>query len=539
MTPRCTVITTVSDPDRHRLWSCLDSVRRQTLADWEHVIVDATSHPSSVTRLLNALTRNDERVRVVRHARREGRDALLTEGLASATGEFVTFLAEHDVLESDALEVMVDAVAEDVDVAYSDHDFIAPDGLYVAPVFKPDFSPEFLRGQNYIAGVVLARRQLVDDVGGFRAGFDGAEHHDLLLRLGERARRVAHVPRVLYHIRSEPTTAAGAPEGPDSFASARRAVADHCRRLGIVATVEPTDHEGCFRVVRRLTEQPTVSVVIPTRGTRGVVWGRERCFVVEAVRSLIDRSTYPALEVVIVYDTATPAEVLDELESLNERPPRLVPFDEPFNFSAKINLGVVESTGPLLLLLNDDVEIIDASAIEELVAHLQGPDVAMAGAKLLFADGTLQHGGHVYTGLPEHACFGWRGDSPGPAPLRPLAVARECSGVTAGCALVRRSAFEEVGGFATELPLNYNDADFSLKLRGAGYRIIWTPFSTWYHFESQSRGRHVPGDDEIAWMRARWAREIRHDPYYNPNLAPGRNDFLESPRARRPLEREP
>src|SRR5699024_6621738 len=151
---------------------------------------------------------------------------------------------------------------------------------------------------------------------------------------------------------------------------------------------------------------------------------------------------------------------------------------------------------------------------------------------LLFADGTLQHGGHVYTGLPEHACFGWRGDSSGPVPRRPLAVERECSGVTAGCALVRKSAFEEVGGCPTELPDNYNGADCSLKLRAAGYRIIWSPWASWYHFESQSRGRELPTTYEQEWMRARWPHELAHDPYYSPNLARSRNDFLEAPGVR-------
>ena len=164
-----------------------------------------------------------------------------------------------------------------------------------------------------------------------------------------------------------------------------------------------------------------------------------------------------------------------------------VPYDAPFNFSAKINLGVEHATGTLLLLLNDDTELIEPASVEVLVGHLQMPDVAMAGAKLLFGDGTLQHGGHVYSGQPNHVCVGWRGDSPGPSPLRPLAVERECSGVTAACALVRKAAFDEVGGFPTELPLSYNDVDFSLKLRRAGHRIVWTPWAVWYHFESRTR----------------------------------------------------
>jgi GT2 family glycosyltransferase len=185
------------------------------------------------------------------------------------------------------------------------------------------------------------------------------------------------------------------------------------------------------------------------------------------------------------------------------------------------------------LLLNDDTELIARESVEVLVGHLQAHDVAMVGAKLLFADGTLQHGGHVYPGQPNHACLGWRGDAAGPAPLWPLAVERECSGVTAACALVRKAAFDEVGGFPTELPLSYNDVDFCLRLRRAGHRIVWTPWATWYHFESRTRlSRVLP--EERAWLDARWWAELNGDPYYNPNLVPRRNDFLELRPARRP-----
>lgn len=536
MTPRLTLITAVSDPTRAHLWSCLESVRRQTCTDWQHVIVVGPSTARWVPRMLTRVAKADSRVRLVISDRRGGLASTLGDGLAAATGELVAVLDDGDVLEPDALEAMAAAIGHaDADVAYSDHDVIDPDGVYVDPAYKPDFSPERLRAQDYMTPLVVARRAVVERVGGFRDGYDGAEHHDLLLRLTEQGAGVAHVPRILCHARRPPVPSGG----QEAVAATVRAIGDHCRRVGIAATVEATAHDGCYRVLRRVEGRPLVSVVIPTRGSAGRVWGLERCFVVEAVRSLVSRSAYRELEFVIVYDTSTPTAVLDELTSITGAEIRLVSYDLPFNFAAKINLGVAHATAPLILMLNDDVELIDPSGIEVLVAHLQMPDVAMAGAKLLFADGTLQHGGHVYTGLPEHACFGWRGDSPGPEPLRPLAVERECSGVTAGCALVTRAAFDEVGGLPTDLPLNYNDADFSLKLRAAGYRIIWTPWSVWYHFEGRSRGRSVPLEAEVAWMRQHWEHELGSDPYYNPNLAPSRNDFLESPSARRALWREP
>jgi len=376
----------------------------------------------------------------------------------------------------------------------------------------------------------MARRSLVDEVGGFRPGFDGAQDHDLVLRLTEQARGVAHVPQVLYHWRQSPASVTSDSANKRwAFEAGVRAVADHCRRVGIDATVEHTEHDGCYRVIRHVTEQPLVSVVIPTRGSSGRVWGVSRVFVVDAVRSLLEHSTYTNLEFVIVHDTVTPEPVMQALDRLLGDRLVAVEYDRPtFNFSEKMNIGALHATGDLLLLLNDDTELIEPDSIGELVGLLADDDVAMAGAKLLFDDGTLQHGGHVYHHDLMHICDGWSGDSPGPWPLRPLAVARECSGVTAAASLIRRSVFDEVGGFPEALPLNYNDVDLCLKIRDRGYRIVWTPWASWYHFESRTR-HSVLRPEEYQFINQRWHTEINNDPYYNLNLAPNRNDWLERP----------
>ncbi len=530
MAPRVSVLTAVFDPEPEHLAACLASVRAQDLDDWEHVIVDDASTRPWVADVLREAAAADARVRVISRAENGGIVAASADALAAATGDLVAFLDHDDELAPMALSRMVATFDDDeVDVAYSDHDLLRFDGRYAVPSFKPDFSPERLRNQNYITHLLVARRALVEEVGGFRAGFDGAQDHDLVLRLTERARRVAHVPLVLYHWRESPRSVTRSSDNKRwAFEAGVRAVADHCERVGIDATVELTDHDGCYRVVRRLAEHPLVSVVIPTRGSSGRVWGATRAYVVDAVESIVEASTYPSLEFVVVYDPDTPPAVLHALRRVAGDRLVLVPFDRPFNFSEKMNLGCLHATGDLLLLLNDDTELIEPASIEVLVAHLRMPDVAMAGARLLFADGTLQHGGHVYHHDLMHACLGWAGDSPGPWPLRPLAVERECSGVTAAAALVRRSVFEDVGGFPPALPLNFNDVDFCLKVRAAGHRIVWTPYASWYHFESQTR---VPmlADGEYEFIEARWRYEVNNDPYYNENLQPRRADWLERP----------
>jgi GT2 family glycosyltransferase len=252
------------------------------------------------------------------------------------------------------------------------------------------------------------------------------------------------------------------------------------------------------------------------------VWGVQRALVVDAVRSIVERSTYPNLEVVVVADADTPPGVIGRVEELLGPRLRLVRWQQPFNFAEKMNLGCAQARGEYLLLLNDDVEVITPSWIEELLGIAQEPDVAMVGAKLLFADGRLQHAGHLYAGGPYHSFFKRGGAELGPAAL--LRVSRETSGVTAACALVKARVFDEVGGFCPELPNNYNDVDLSLKIRSKGHRIVWTPHAVLYHFESMSRQPEV-SELEASFVRQRWARELDDDPYYNPNLERYRDDW--------------
>jgi GT2 family glycosyltransferase len=269
-----------------------------------------------------------------------------------------------------------------------------------------------------------------------------------------------------------------------------------------------------------------VSIIIPTRGGSGAVWGHQRDFVVDAVASIATRSTYPQVEFVVVADSPTPQRVLDRLHEAGGDRLRIVMFDQPFNFSRKCNVGAAAARGDVLLFLNDDTELIDPASIEQMVGHLEESDVGMVGAKLLFADGRLQHAGHVYPGGPVHALFGWPGSAVGPH--RMAVVARECSGVTAAASAMRRAVFDEMGGFDEAFPVNFNDVDLCLRVRRAGFRIVWTPHAQWYHFESVTR---VAGQtqEELDLLFGRWRYELEHDPYFNECLLPGRNDWVPRP----------
>lgn len=531
MSPRFSVLTTVFDPEPTHLEACLASVADQTHPDVEHVVVDDASTRVDVRRLLDGLPDRSGRT-IVRRSSNGGIVAASNDALAAATGDYVVLVDHDDVLEPTALATVARVLDSDpeVDVLYSDHDLLRADGRCASPVYKPDFSLERLRSHNYITHLVVARRAVVGDVGGFRPGTDGAQDHDLLLRLAERVGSFHHVPEILLHWRQSPASVASdVANKPAAFEREVDVVSGHLDRCGIDADVEPGDYPGLVRIRRHLTGRPSVSVIIPTCGSRGRVWGVERIFVHDAVASLLadaDTDGRYDVEVVAVVDRGTEPVVERGLRRLAADRLQVIDYPEPFNFSDKINRGVAASRSDFVLLLNDDTELIAPGSVAEMLGLAQQDDVGMVGAKLLFADGTLQHGGHLYHGTISHALLGWPGDHPGPHRL--LAVERECAGVTAAAALLRRDVFNGIGGMNTDFAVNYNDVDLSLTLRSAGYRIVWTPHACWFHFEQQTF-EHPVDEAEIDAIERRWADATRVDPFSNPNLAPGRTDWLERP----------
>ena len=530
MSPRFSVLTTVFDPEPAHLKSCLASIDAQTYCGpIEHVVVDDASTRFDIQSLLDELEPSPGRA-VIRRSGNGGIVAASNEALEAATGEFVVLVDHDDVLAPQALELLVEFLDADpdIDVVYSDHDLLRPDGRCASPVYKPDFSLERLRNHNYITHLVTARRSLVVDVGGFGLGTDGAQDHDLLLRLAERSGPFAHLPEVLLHWRQSPASVAtDVANKPIAFDREMEVVAAHLKRSGIPATVESGSHPGLARIRREVFGKPLVSVIIPTRGSRGRVWGVERIFVHDAVASLTaDHDDRCELEFIVVIDVGSDPLVERGLRRIAGDQLQVVDYVQPFNFSEKINRGVASARGDYVLLLNDDTELITPGSVAEMVGVAQQDDVGMVGAKLLFEDGTLQHGGHTYHGTISHALLGWPGAHPGPH--RMLAVERECAGVTAAAALLRRDVFNGIGGMNTDFAINYNDVDLSLTLRAAGYRIVWTPHAAWFHFEQQTF-EHPVDANEIFAIKQRWGDAMRTDPYANPNLAPGRTDWLELP----------
>lgn len=519
--PRFSILTAVYDPPRHAFEDTVASVLAQEWTDWEWVLVDDRSPSDWVRPRLAELAASEPRIRVHEREENGGIVAASRDALSRATGDFVALLDHDDVLETRALRVVSQRIDRipDLDYSYSDQDYMSMDGETHSPYFKPDFSPERLRHHMYTSHFAVIRRSLVEEVGGFRDGYDGSQDHDLVLRVTERARHVEHVHDVLYHWREVPGSAArNADAKPWAWDAGVRAVQSHLDRVGIKATATKGHAHGLYSVHREPDLNTPTSIIVPTIGSEAMVRGEDRVMVLETLRSVLRDTEHQDLEIVVVYDTPTPDHVLEGLRALPLRGARLklVHFTEPFNFSQKCNVGALHASGDYLVFLNDDMETKSPGMVEQLIAPLSEPDVGGVGPKLLFEGSRIQHAGvsygsgsiaHSYYRAPHPSAFGYLGE---------LWTNREVSVLTGACLAVRREVFHDVGGFTETLPVNFNDVDFCLKLRNSGRRLVWLHDVVMYHFESISRDNRVRMW-EMDWICERWGdfEEVARERYLN------------------------
>ncbi len=517
--PRFTVIMPTFNPRPEHLRAAIESVRSQCYPDWELCIADDNSTDAAVKALL-ADYAGDPRIKVKFLGCRLGIAGASNAALDLATGEFVAFLDHDDELAPWALyEVALTLNAEpDLDVIYSDEDKLGETGRRTDPFFKPELSPETLLSMNYIGHLLVVRRELIEAIGRFRPGFDGSQDHDLVLRLTERTSRVRRIPKVLYHWRKAPGSAAGDTAAkPFAVRASLRAIEDALERRGLSGTAEPI-LPGLYRIRWQLKETPLISIIIPVRDRVDVF---KRC-----VNSIFEKSTYRNWELLVVDNQSREPATIDffaELSTLANV--RVLKYDAPFNFSAINNLAAAEAQGEILLFLNNDIEVVTPEWLEELLGYAVQAEIGAVGAKLLLPDNRIQHGGVVLglSGGADHAFYGLPADQPGYFGL--AMVARNCAAVTAACMMTRREVFEKVGGFDPALDVAFNDVDLCLRILAAGYRVVWTPFAVLYHYESSTRRKAHPIENTRYFLK-KWRDLIRRgDPYYNPNLSLYSYDF--------------
>jgi GT2 family glycosyltransferase len=479
------------------LVATLDSLLVQSDGRWEAILT-----PVADALIPDHLDYRGGRVRVQPVALT--RLAAVNAGAAVARGTWTAILGAGDSLDERAVALIDEAAIDDVDVIYTDELFAGG-----GEIRKPGWSPARLRNQDYVGRLLVIRRSLLGPDPWLRQEFARVAEYDLALRVTERARRIAHIAFPVYRRPAQQISDSG---WVDNAGEGVAALQDHCERSGFTAEVAASAYPGIYRTRLRWDRHPLVSIVIPTRGGTAVVEGRYRTLITGVVRSIVTTTDYPNYEIVVVADQETPASVEAAVRELAGDRLVWVRYDLPFNFSDKVNRGALAATGELLLFLNDDVAVASPDWLDALVSPLADPGVGMTGAMLWFANGAIQHAGHKYDHQnPTHA--GWREPRRADRFHGAFLVERECSGVTAACALVPRTVFRAVGGFCPSLAANYNDVDFSLKVRRLGWRIVWTPDAELFHFESLSRASSVT-TAERDFVRRRWASELRRDSYW-------------------------
>jgi GT2 family glycosyltransferase len=510
--PLISVVLAVFDPEL--VEQALDSLLSQVYFSWELCACGNGPTPERIREILSRYEHLDGRIKA---AYLEGNTSIsrsLNEALSMAEGEFVGSLGHRDELAPDALFEVVKLLQEhpEAGLVYSDADDIDEKGNRSNPHFKPDWSPDLLMSTNYISNLVVYRRSLLEEIGGYREEFDGCQDYDLALRATERTDRIHHIPKVLYHRRA-------AVDGDEIRLRERprRALSDALERRDIEGSVEDGVLPGTFRTRLKVRGGPKVSIIIPTRDNVSLL---KNC--IESIERL---TTYRNYEILIVdNDSADPATV----EYLDSTPHRVVPFREEFNYSRINNFGVTHAEGEYILFLNDDTETISGDWLEAMLQHAQRPEVGAVGAKLLYPDGRIQHagvligvGGAWQPGVATHSHQFYSSSGY----LGVAATTTNYSAVTAACMLLRKAVCDEVGGFDEEnLRVSFNDVDLCLRIREQGYLMVYTPYAELYHHESVSRGYGVD-PAEVLYMRKRWGKVLDRDPYYNPNFSRGGGDF--------------
>lgn len=531
--PLLSIVMPVYNTPLKWLRRALFTVLRQIYPNWELCIADDRSSKPQVRRMLERFMRLDSRIKVVFRQENGHISAASNSALEIARGEFMVLMDHDDELPPHALFCVAREINRypDAQLIYSDEDKLDVRGKRLDPYFKPDFNPDLLLSHNVFSHLGVYRMDLVRKIGGFRIGLEGSQDYDLVLRAIEQtpAAQIRHIPHVLYHWRMiEGSAAVGSDQKPYAYNAAERALSEHLQRTGVKAEVlQIDDMLGNYRIKYALPETPPqVSIIIPTRNGLGLL---ARC-----MGGLLERTTYPNREIIIIDNGSDDPATLGYLATLQRNgSARVVRDDSPFNYAALNNRAVELANGDMLCFLNNDIDVISPDWLEEMVSQAARPGVGAVGSRLWYPHEALQHGGvvlglggvagHIHHGM-HRGHFGYFGRA---------RLTQNFSAVSAACMVMPKAVFQEVGGFDAEhLAVAFNDVDLCLRVRQRGYHIVWTPNADLYHFESATRGADVSPAKraryrrEIDYMMQTWGEWINADPYYNPNLALHRPDYV-------------
>ena len=522
--PLISVVMPVYNASLDWLDCAINSLISQPYKNWELCIADDASSNKAVKPHLIQWTEKDKRIKVVFREKNGHISEASNSALSIAVGDWIALMDQDDLLHPFAFYWVLKAInaVSDVQLIYSDEDKIDSDGSRYMPYFKSDWNYDLFLGQNCFSHLGLIKAQLARKIGGFRKGFEGSQDHDLVLRAIDHLQssdQIFHIPKVLYHWRAhELSTAQSGDTKPYAAIAGEKAVNDHLKRNSICA--EAGYASGGYRVRYQLPDNPPlVSLIIPTRNGLQLT---KQC-----IDSIEEKTTYRNFEFIIVDNGSDDPEALAYFSSLKARSNFTVLRDDrPFNYSQLNNLAAQNAKGEILGLINNDIEVISPEWLSEMVSHCLRPGVGAVGAKLLYPDDRVQHGGVILGvgGVANHAHLFINRNSPGY--FARASLIQEFSAVTAACLLVKKAIYEEVGGLDEKnLTVAFNDVDFCIRLKQKGYRNIWTPHALLYHHESATRGEDTAPEKrarfvrEVNYMMETWGQEFISDPAYNPNLS--------------------
>lgn len=512
------------------LKAMIESVQAQTYKNWELCLADGSdSEHSFVGEICKKYADGDRRIKYEKLEKNLGISENTNACIRMATGEYIALFDHDDLLHPSALYEVMRAICEHgADFIYTDENTFSeePRDAY-NPHFKPDFSPDTLRSYNYICHLSAFSRELLDSVGYFRSEYDGSQDYDLILRLSEKAKKVFHIRKILYYWRAHKNSVAqdvGAK--PYTVTAAKKALAAHLERCGLKGEVLDSSVPTTYHIKYEIDGNPLISVIIPNKDHTDDL---DIC-----LKSLYEKSSYKNFEVIIVENNSTEKETFEYYEAIAQKHGnvKIVKWEGNFNYSAINNFGVNYAKGEFILLLNNDVEIINGSCLEEMLMFAQRKDVGAVGAKLYYSDDTVQHAGVILGlgGTAGHAHKHFGRSHPGY--MARASIAQNLSACTAACLMMRRDVFDEVGGLDESFEVAFNDVDLCMKIRKKGYLVVFTPYAELYHYESKSRGNDSTPEKlerfrgEINRFKEKWKKQLDDgDPYYNPNLTLTRDDF--------------
>jgi len=520
--PLISIIVPVYNVDRKWLDLCVESVLNQYYPHWQLCLYDDASTSQQTLECLQNWQQKDSRINVEFGKKNRGISLASNAAIEMTKGEFIGLLDHDDELTSDALSQVVSALNKNkmLDFIYSDEDKIDEQGLYCDPHFKSDFNRETLLCHNYICHFSVIRKSVGNKVDWFRNGYDGSQDHDLFLRLTRQTNNIYHIAKVLYHWRkTEGSTAIAISNKGYAQVAAKKAIRSYLKAEKVEATVMDGLFANSFRVRRKLVDNPLVSIIIPFK---------DQCNLLRTcIDSIVSKTSYQNYEILLIDNQSEDKDVLQYCNDLSQQYDNvsLYKFDQAFNYAKLNNQAVEKAKGELLLFLNNDIEVINDDWLLAMMEQIQSTGVAAVGAKLLFADNTIQHAGIIVSDMGAVHCNKHLQDG-ATGYFERVNYIQNISACTAACLLVSKSVFSQVGGFDEELfKIAYNDVDLCLKIRQAGFLITYTPYARLYHYESKSRGFDSSPEKlarfklEINNYQQKWAEIYKHgDPYFNPNL---------------------